>query len=819
MAEARLIQIPDFDFSGTYYPEILRALVQFQRANVPEITDESDEEPFQQLLRAYALTAHLNNVLLDVAANEGLITTARLLESVRGHLALIDVTLSQASPSQTDVVLEFSKVFTVATQIAPANSQFGTVEAEDNPQIIFENNNDFTIDPTDKPTAIFTFLAGKIRVLDNTFDGADAIQIAGVDFRVGIEWVAGATIADTIQNITDAINQSGDSAIVGRIGAVNDGVNKISLIPLSPDVESIPVVETDGATNNFDVLSGGFGANKTGLASTDAVTFNLFGAVPKAGDMIYVAHQDIMWDTLEWVFGTPGAGIKFAVEFYDATLEDAKPDLVTNLGSNLELDLTTLLGTQDRRGTVVRVVLSSSGASETRISSWDGSKNIVQTQGLLGQSTVSTDEQDYIVGTYWNEVSDAVDGTTELTADGKFEFTLPQSQSQNWAKRTVNGIDGHWLRLRVVSVTAPTDPIVDRIRIDTGGQYLLVPVVQGRTVVDDPLGSSNGAQNQELLLTFKPLIEDTLVVEVDEGSGFSPYNQKENFLSSNSASRDFIVEIDADDEATVKFGDGVQGKIPTPGVDNIRAIYRVGADQDGNVGANTITVNKSGISFVNRVFNPRQASGYAVKDGSTEADLARLKIEGPASLRTRGRAISVKDYEFLATQFESSAGSKIVSRALAIEETFGVKTIEVVVVGQSGLLLTEAEREDLENYFNGNKILGIDPVGLANHEATVVNYDPKTIDVTATVTGGNEEQIKNAITALLNPSATFDDGVTKRWDFAQEIPLSVIIATIFEVDPINIKKVVLTSPQAVGDSVPMTTRQLPLAGTVSVTVI
>jgi len=935
MADARLIEIPDFDFSGFYYPEIVRALIQFQRANVDEITDESDEEPFQQLLRAYALTAHLNNVLLDMVANETLLPTARLLESVRGHLALIDVRLEQASPAQTDVVLEFSKIFTIATNIVPGNSQFATVETEDDPQVIYENDDSATIQPTDVPTAVFTFTAGKIKILDNAFDGGDFITIEGVDFRNGIEWAPGGSIAATLDNITAAINAAVSDAIAGKIAAINDGVATISLIPLAQDVEAITVTESDGAADNFEVLSGGFSTNKTGIYSTDSVFADLFDDKPKNGDMVYVAHSDVMWDTLEWVFNVVGSGLDLAVEFYDDSFEDEKPDTVTNLGANLEFDVSTLLGITNRKGTVVRVVLSSSGAAETVISQWSGGKNIIQTSGLLGQAVVSTDREDYVVGTLWNEVSDTSDASNGLNEDGKLSYTLPQSQAQNWTKTTVNSIEGHWLRLRVIGftetaatftgsnltvgsldgsnynikvqidafaateidvtgdlgvgggytiggiisainaalaivdpslstvasndggqikMTSPTanqaslieftapstndaalevfglsegnyphtyngvggNPNVDRLRIDTGKQYLLVAVVQGQTVGDDPLGSSNGTADQEFILTHRPLIEGTLVLEIDEGAGFQSWNQKENFLSSNSASKDFTLEISADDIATIKFGDGVQGKIPTPGVDNIRAIYRIGADLDGNVGANTIKVNKSGISFVNRMFNPRQASGWTTKEGSTEADLARLKIEGPATLRTRGRAIAVSDFEFLATQYEASTGSKIVARALAIEETFGVKTVELVVVGLGGVILTEAERDELAEYFNGNRVVGVDPVIVTNHQVTVVNYTQKIIDVTAEVVGGNQTQIENAIKALLNPEATFDDGVTKRWAFGQEVPTSVIVAEIFEVSPENIKKVTMTVPAG---NVALDARELPFAGNVNVTVV
>lgn len=84
------------------------------------------------------------------------------------------------------------------------------------------------------------------------------------------------------------------------------------------------------------------------------------------------------------------------------------------------------------------------------------------------------------------------------------------------------------------------------------------------------------------------------------------------------------------------------------------------------------------------------------------------------------------------------------------------------------------------------------------------------------MTGGNAEKIKNAVTALLNPDATFEDGVTKRWSFAQEIPRSTIIAEITRVDPINIKKVILNSPAT---DIQLTTRELPLAGNINIVVV
>jgi len=55
------ITIPDFNFTSFYYPDILNALLNWTRVNVPEITKESSYDIFIQALRAFSLVGHLNN--------------------------------------------------------------------------------------------------------------------------------------------------------------------------------------------------------------------------------------------------------------------------------------------------------------------------------------------------------------------------------------------------------------------------------------------------------------------------------------------------------------------------------------------------------------------------------------------------------------------------------------------------------------------------------------------------------------------------------------------------------------------------------------
>ena len=77
------IKVPDFQFSGFYYPELLESLILFKRQNIPEHTDESAFDTLIQFIRMQALVGHLNNVLIDLVANESTLPTAQLVESVR----------------------------------------------------------------------------------------------------------------------------------------------------------------------------------------------------------------------------------------------------------------------------------------------------------------------------------------------------------------------------------------------------------------------------------------------------------------------------------------------------------------------------------------------------------------------------------------------------------------------------------------------------------------------------------------------------------------------------------------------------------------
>jgi len=715
---ATTITIPDFDFSAFYYPELLEALIRYKRIHCPELTDESDYEPFMQFLKMQALTGHLSNTLVDLVANESTLPTAKLVETVRNMLRLIDYHMSPATPANVDVVYELSKVFNASFKIVSNRAQAATVRQADQPVVHFEALTDLNMDRTDQ----FSYV-----------------------------------IADEDGTFTDHTTKANDQ--------------------------------------------------------TPGETFTPW-ATPAAGDAVYFMHKHAMWDKMEFVFDTFAANLEGVWEYYDGEWRKIAPTSVTNMGGYLQFDLTSYLGTDNRAGTKIRVQLNETTSYEELESTWTGTKNIVETTGLLGQTAPSTDPDDYTVGSDWEEIEDLTDGTVGMTEDGELEYVLMQKVDENWIPAVINSSTGYAIRFRIITAVGPTAPVIEYARMDTGKQYVLRSCTQGRTNTEEPLGSSSGLPDQRFQTNQDYFVSGSMDLEVDS----EEWTEVDNFLNSRATDKHYRVELGKNDRATVVFGDGVTGKVPPAGVSNIKAVYRYGSNENGNVGANTVTVDKSSLTFVNSIWNPRPGAGWVESEGANQSSLERAKVAGPASLRTKDVALGPDDVEYMTTQFEASDGAKPFSRAKAFEEGFGPKTVELVVVAKGGGQASNAQLEALQEYFNGDRFSSPPKKKriVQNQEVVVVNFTTRTINIEATVYGDVEEEaITSALSQVLQPEALKDDGVTWEWDFGDEVPTSRIGHEIFDADP-DIEKVTLTTPAA---PVQLGARELPKVGTISLNIV
>lgn len=136
-------------------------------------------------------------------------------------------------------------------------------------------------------------------------------------------------------------------------------------------------------------------------------------------------------------------------------------------------------------------------------------------------------------------------------------------------------------------------------------------------------------------------------IRVVDGTGRVWHPQKD-LLASDSFAPEFVVEVDDDGRASLRFGDDRHGERPSEGVEMV-AEYRVGSGARGNVGADSIrhllvdTRRHLAAAFVSDVRNPLPARG-----GRDPEPVEEARQNAPAAFRTLARAVTPDDYARLA---------------------------------------------------------------------------------------------------------------------------------------------------------------------------
>jgi predicted phage baseplate assembly protein len=111
-----------------------------------------------------------------------------------------------------------------------------------------------------------------------------------------------------------------------------------------------------------------------------------------------------------------------------------------------------------------------------------------------------------------------------------------------------------------------------------------------------------------------------------------------DLLNSDPDANHFVVEIDNDGSALLRFGDDVHGRRPEPGT-VFTARYRIGNGRSGNIGADSlahVVLNRPEITVVR---NPLPAVG-----GQDPESLEDVRQRAPVAYRVQERAVTPDDY-------------------------------------------------------------------------------------------------------------------------------------------------------------------------------
>lgn len=139
-----------------------------------------------------------------------------------------------------------------------------------------------------------------------------------------------------------------------------------------------------------------------------------------------------------------------------------------------------------------------------------------------------------------------------------------------------------------------------------------------------------------------PYLRDSLVLETEQGT----WVERPDFLSSKGADLHFVVDVDANDRATVTFGDGTTGAKPTG---TITKTYKIGGGDIGTIDVGAITEIQGTFYDVNGVRVDLAATNLNPTVGGAEKEtVATIKVRAPSELRAGDRTVSREDFELRA---------------------------------------------------------------------------------------------------------------------------------------------------------------------------
>lgn len=266
----------------------------------------------------------------------------------------------------------------------------------------------------------------------------------------------------------------------------------------------------------------------------------------------------------------------------------------------------------------------------------------------------------------WSPCSVEMDTTKGMNTSGRVRIHIPEM-----GKLTVDKKNHYWVRVRIKEITTaekqagmrPYDisPRLRKLNVHTWGGTVMA--THARPVKREHLGQSDGSPGQRFRLQFTPILkrqdEERLMVLV-EGEPPQTWQEVSDFASSGLLDKHYSLDSISGE---LRFGPAVRqpdgtmklfGAVPPRGAQLVFTQYRFGGGQQGNIQTSILNTLKTSIPFVAKVSNREPAWG-----GLDAESLEAAMMRAPAMLRSRERAVTEEDYEFLARQALPSAIGRV----------------------------------------------------------------------------------------------------------------------------------------------------------------
>jgi predicted phage baseplate assembly protein len=258
---------------------------------------------------------------------------------------------------------------------------------------------------------------------------------------------------------------------------------------------------------------------------------------------------------------------------------------------------------------------------------------------------------------HWQTCEVELDTTRGMNTAGKVRLFLPAM-----GRYEVDGKQLFWVRVRLKEISpAETKegmrpyrqtPRLRQILPSTWGGT--APASHARKINREPLGQSDGSPGQRFFLKNTPILarqaDEVLSVQVD-GAPSQVWQETPDFSGSSASDCHYTLDSLTGE---IRFGPAVRqpdgtirlyGAIPPRAANLLFECYTFGGGQQGNVQENILNTLKTAIPYIARVTNRQPAWG-----GLDAESLEAAMMRAPAALRTKDRAVTERDFEFLAQQ-------------------------------------------------------------------------------------------------------------------------------------------------------------------------
>ncbi len=208
-----------------------------------------------------------------------------------------------------------------------------------------------------------------------------------------------------------------------------------------------------------------------------------------------------------------------------------------------------------------------------------------------------------------------------------------------------------------------------------------VDIDQAQTLRDRVIGQSDGSADQVIALPLASVQADSLVLQVEEaGRGYVTWQPVADLALAGRD--DAVYQLDSE-AGSVRFGDGIHGRIPEAGRRIRIAHLRAGGGQAGNLPAGSLqAVEGRGVDGRPLTRKLKPVQGIATAGGADAESLQEAERRIPARLRHRNRAVTEDDYHALVAEVPGvSVGRvEVLPRFLPRQRRFNVPGVVSVMV-------------------------------------------------------------------------------------------------------------------------------------------